>query len=121
MPHMSEKRKFARLPIRIFVKWRKSSLGEQWESLDAIRNISRGGICFATTHQLKKGDIVEIELKLPPKRIIKSQGKITWVKEVNLYELDKDLEFEVGVEFIDIKPEDREELSKFVLEHFTSP
>lgn len=120
MPHMSEKRKFARLPIRILVKWRKAFLGGQWESLDTIRNISRGGICIATKHQLKKGDIIEIELKLPSKRIIKSQSKVTWVKGINLYELDKDLEFEVGIEFVDIKREDREELSRFVLENFTS-
>ncbi|RLG13300.1 hypothetical protein DRN69_05815 [Candidatus Pacearchaeota archaeon] len=115
---MSEKRKFARLPIKILVRWKKLTSDKQWDSIDVLRNISRGGICITTSCLLKKGEVIDLEIRLPTRETVKSQGKVNWVKEANLYDLSKNLEFETGIEFLDIKPEDRERLSKFILEFF---
>ena len=43
-----------------------------------LRNITHGGICFGIEHSLKKGDLVDIDIKLPGNAAISVRGNVVW-------------------------------------------
>ena len=116
----SEKRRFARLDIKALVKWEKitpdgdSTLND----LDTMRNVSRGGIRLTVSRKLQKGDMLSVSIKLPAQKNISVKGRVVWIKEINLSTLAKNPEFDIGVEFIDIKEKDREVLNHFLFNSF---
>jgi len=115
---MPEKRKFVRLNIKILAKWKKitGTPDTKLNNLDIIRNISRGGICLNMHKKLKIGDKLLLEIKLPTKKIIKAKGKVVWIKDMGILDLEREEEYEVGVEFSEMCNEDRQEINKFLFE-----
>jgi len=48
-----------------------------------LRNITHGGICFAVEHPLEKGDLVEIDIKLPGNAEIAVKGNVVWASKLD--------------------------------------
>ena len=116
---MAEKRKFTRLPIKMLVKWRKvtPSLHDQDTHLDVIRDISRGGLCFITEQFCDSNERLNVEVKLPSGAVISAQGVIMRVTNTGLYDIDANIEYEIGVEIDTITPEHKKEWDHFVFEY----
>ncbi|MFH1616077.1 MAG: PilZ domain-containing protein [Planctomycetota bacterium] len=64
---MAERRKHRRLPIRLNVSWQRiGPHGQRYYSGQTI-NVSTGGLLLETaSSEMKKGDLVNIELSVPP-------------------------------------------------------
>lgn len=129
-----ERRRFARLDIELNVRWKRIHDKSKDSSLniDKIKNISRGGLCLVTSKKLeigidlrigsrlpKAGDYLFLGIELPSKKVIETKGKVVWVREMGLDNLEGEEEYNVGVEFIEMKEEDREEIYRLVLESLT--
>ena len=116
----SEKRRFARLDIKALVKWEKITPdgNSTLNDLDTMRNVSRGGIRLTVSRKLQKGDMLSVSIKLPAQKNISVKGRVVWIKEINPSTLAKNPEFDIGVEFIDIKEKDREVLNHFLFNSF---
>jgi PAS domain S-box-containing protein len=107
-----EKRNFKRIDckrdIEIFFPDRSIELAVQGV------DISSGGICFLSKHQLKTNKQIEAKLRLSKVRNLFSfKARVAWVKPV---EEDKEspYRFKIGAEFFGMKGRDREALSKFI-------
>ena len=78
-------------------------------------NIGAGGICVLLKEDLGLFQGVDIELYLdeakPP---IKSGGTIVWVVKKSEPKQKGVYMYDTGVEFIDIRPEDREKITEIV-------
>ena len=48
-----------------------------------LRNITHGGVCFGVEHSLAKGDLVEIDIKLPGNAEISVRGNVVWVSKLD--------------------------------------
>ena len=114
---MQERRKFVRLNANVDVKWAKitdkkeSLLGD----LSVGKNISGGGICLtAYGGNIGEGDMLYLEIELPTKKIVKTKCKVAWVGEFEIIGGRYEKRYDVGVEFLEIKDEDREEINKFI-------
>ncbi|MFH1767625.1 MAG: PilZ domain-containing protein [Candidatus Omnitrophota bacterium] len=120
---MAERRKFVRLDMRIPIRWENvspsgDSCGGSANS-DTAKNICRGGICIIMAVKPSIGDILNIKVDLPSKRFVTALGKVIWMNELYMDDLDKKQEFDVGIEFLKITKEDEDELNRFVFESFT--
>lgn len=80
-------------------------------------NIGAGGICVVIKEDLGLFQGVDLELFLdetePP---IKCGGTVVWVVKKSDPKLKGTYLFDTGIEFIDIRPEDREKISEIVEE-----
>jgi hypothetical protein len=48
-----------------------------------LRNITHGGICFGIEHSLQKGDLVELDIKLPGNAEISVRGNVVWTSKLD--------------------------------------
>lgn len=115
---MQERRKFARLSVKVKVKWRKleKSIQEEPDLNDDARNISRGGICIITHKPLKTGTSLHLDIVLPTGKSIAAAGRVAWVKNrSSLHGIGQE-DYDVGVEFLRMSNDDREEIYKFIFE-----
>ncbi len=48
-----------------------------------LRNITHGGICFSIEHHLEKGDLVELDIKLPGNAEIFVKGNVVWASKLD--------------------------------------
>ena len=119
---MEEKRRFFRLNFNTNVKWSKipSTLGSDIQKEDVTRNISEGGICLIVYEKVQVADMLNLEIELPGPKIIYAIGRIAWLKEFEIISTHKNNErYDIGVEFIDIRSEDREDIKRFVFTPFS--
>ncbi|MFH1691453.1 MAG: PilZ domain-containing protein [Candidatus Omnitrophota bacterium] len=109
-----EKRRYPRLDINVNINWKK--VVENTASDTVVRgvskNISEGGICLIVYERLNIGDVVVLDIELPVGKVIKSRGKVAWVKDFEIIGREKG--YDVGVELIDISQQDRDILRNFV-------
>jgi Tfp pilus assembly protein PilZ len=72
--------------------------------------LNRDGLCMVTSKVLDQGKIILLGITLPDDYVIHVYGRVAWCKnkQPNV--------FESGIEFLDIKKEDREILENFVKE-----
>ena len=108
-----DRRKFVRLSIGVEVSYSLLD-GKDTKQSATTKDIAAGGICLLVDTQLKKGDVVKLEIVLPefPPRIY-ATGRIVWVKPFSM-EGEKKPRFDVGIEFLAIDPKDRELINKYV-------
>ncbi|MEA3329075.1 MAG: PilZ domain-containing protein [Candidatus Omnitrophota bacterium] len=111
---MEERRKFVRLDASIKISYRvlkKSELPSRVLS----RDISGGGIKFPVEEKLKKGAGLDLEIEIPDgQEPIKALGQVVWIKK-STFRRSKGMNyFEIGVKFVEIKPFNRNRISKFV-------
>ena len=78
-------------------------------------NIGAGGICVLVKEDLGLFQGVDVELFLDEKRPIKCGGTVVWVVKKSAPKKGVTL-YDTGIEFIDIRPEDREKISEIVEE-----
>jgi len=78
-------------------------------------NISAVGICVILEKGLLKNTPVEIELFLPDGPIpVTCGGKVVWSIRRNEYAKRKSLQFDTGLEFVDITQEDKSRLRRII-------
>ena len=78
-------------------------------------NIGVGGICVILERPLDIFSEVEIELTLEKdKSVIKCKGSIVWVIKRAAYEKEKAANYDTGIEFLDLKDEDRTRIEAVV-------
>ena len=113
---MDERRKFARLSADVEVVWKKriQPPGSAFETKNTTRNISAGGICLIVYEKVNENDILELEIRLPTGNAIRALGKAVWVSEYEIVGEATGNSYDIGVEFIDIADDEREEINKFV-------
>lgn len=80
-------------------------------------NIGAGGICVIIKEDLGLFQGVDLELHLEDDRPpIKCGGTVVWVVKKSELRQKGGLLYDTGIEFIDIRPEDRERMSELVEE-----
>ena len=93
----------------------KKTLSDKYSAVS--RNVSVGGLCFASSKRVKQGDLLHLEVYLPSaKEPIDMQGRVEWCKPVPpsyeeriLEEMEGHRVFEVGVRLISVKEESVDE------------
>ena len=98
------------------VTWKKIALdfpGE--EHSDLAKNVSSLGICLIIYEKLEPGDRLSLTIELPNKRVIPTTGRVVWSRAFSVPGQNIPINFDVGIEFLDIKAEDRRMLKQFVL------
>lgn len=97
---MQERRRYIRIPDKTEVSYKVVATKIPRDYM--TRDISMGGIRFLAHNFIPKGSILNIKLKLSnPSSIFEALAKTVWVKEVPFSD-----QYEVGVQFIDIKSGD---------------
>lgn len=104
----------ADLPVRYTIP--KGSV-----NLDAIKtkNISVGGICMTLNEKLSMHEILALEIGLPEGPMaVTVKGEIVWVREdIEQGKKDGIRHFDIGIEFRELLPKDKDRLFKFIKEH----
>jgi Tfp pilus assembly protein PilZ len=65
--------------------------------------------------ELQIGNKLRIRMELPSRKIINAQGKVVWINESQIDSREEKKTYDMGIEFIAIRDEDREEINKLVL------
>jgi c-di-GMP-binding flagellar brake protein YcgR len=118
-----EKRKFPRLKDNIFILGVLNStpifIGAEFKAF--TRDISGGGLMFDTDRDIPAGSELELEIYQPSnsgKNIIFSvhaAAKVTWTRGIEKDAFEEgENRYQVGVEFSEIKEEDRQRIVNFV-------
>lgn len=112
---MFEKRKFVRLDVNVRVAWEKivGETPQPPEKENVSRNISEGGICIILYEKFDVGDRLKLDIELPTQKKIAATGRIAWINEFAVA-TPQEKRYDAGVEFLDISPQDRDEIKKFV-------
>ena len=80
-------------------------------------NIGAGGICVIIKDDLGLFQGVDLELHIEDdRRPVKCGGTVVWVVKKSELRQKGGLVYDTGIEFIDIRPEDRERISELVEE-----
>lgn len=111
-----ERRSITRLDLTLEIKYFKNGYSGNVQSMD----ISARGVRLLLDEKLEKETPLRLEIKLPNQgQIVKSGGKVVWVKELAEDEkaASKRL-FNTGIEFFDFRAPDNERLFDFL--HNTS-
>ena len=112
-----DRRRFVRLNADVPVKY---SLPKNSYDLKITKakNISAGGICVTLNEKLASDTKISLEICLPtPNRHIVARGKVAWVEEeVKSNNKEGTRCFNVGIEFKEMSPEDRDALFHFIKE-----
>ncbi len=109
---MEEKRKFVRLKRNVNIKWAKAKESVS-PAEDITMDVSEGGVCFIAYEKLPIGEELNLEIELSNAKAITSKAKVSWVREFEIIGAKREKGYEVGVQFIDISPQDQEKIDKF--------
>jgi c-di-GMP-binding flagellar brake protein YcgR len=111
-----ERRRFLRLQEAIDVVYKKHLVTDK-EKVLLTKNIGAGGICLRVYgDELSEGDMLDLKIYLPePDGIITAVGKVVWRKEIYTNDVSQTKRLDVGIEFTEIRPQDRKRINKYVL------
>lgn len=118
----SERRRSPRLKENFFIFGKlRSTLVEEFKAI--TQNINAGGLMFETERDILKDSKLELEIYLPlagDKRIIFSipvMAKIIWARKIEKDNFEEgENKYRIGIEFLELKEEDRERIAKYVKE-----
>ena len=112
---MDEKRKFPRFKIGVEVHWKKISDvdGKTAQHISHNRNLSAGGICLVLHPEIKVGDMLQLDIKLPNRNSIHVKGQVRWMDYNVPIPGRKTTACEGGIEFLDIDEAAQKELHNF--------
>lgn len=83
--------------------------------ITCTENISEGGICVTIKERLELFTILNLVLTLndglPP---VKCKGKVVWTIKRAELKKEKPQQYDTGIEFVDLLPEDRKRIAKIV-------
>ena len=112
---MKERRRFPRLKIELFVRYK--ILGKMEQQGDGqTKNISAGGICLVAREKLQLGTKVAVEMKFPDSvNPVLAVGRVVWSDESNLGpSIAGHPRFDNGIEFEQISVLDRNRIIEHV-------
>ncbi|MCM8823248.1 MAG: PilZ domain-containing protein [Candidatus Omnitrophica bacterium] len=82
-------------------------------------NISLGGICAIVSEEIVKANRLFLSILFPNGGgHIYTEARVVWAKEIPVY-FDTKLNYEVGLEFVDISEEDRQKISRYIENNLT--
>lgn len=111
---MQEKRRFARLDVRVKVEYEIVQAPES-KFKSFTKNLSQGGICLFLDSSLKKDTLLDIKLYIPDQpEPLEASGKVVWVESFKIGGSDAREHFEAGIQFVDISSEDQNKIGKYV-------
>jgi len=110
----SERRRFVRIAKDISIKYSMPKEADKYKVIKT-NNISIGGICMTINEKFSLKALLSIEIALldSPNPIF-AKGEVVWVTENPQQDNDGIRYFDIGIEFKDILPQDRERLFKFI-------
>jgi len=108
-----DKRKFPRIPVKCEVVFEEKNTNPQ--VVTETENIGEGGVCVILKDSIAPFSKVNIKLKLDETGIntIECAGKVVWCIRSEVLFQDNAC-FDTGVEFLDIKPKDKELIQQFI-------
>ncbi|MDP2921881.1 MAG: ATP-binding protein [Candidatus Omnitrophota bacterium] len=106
-----EMRRFKRVLYKVKVK---IFLPENKTETQQTVDISEGGLCFITKKLLKTDSRISIRLEFDKTRdpVIHTDGRVAWIKKVELLSGESLNRYKVGVEFINLKSKHRKIILK---------
>jgi hypothetical protein len=107
---MEDKRKFLRFDVSLDAR----SKTPGWfrpRSRYAVKDVSREGLKLSSKEALKNGDVLELELSMPTKR-----SPITALSQVMWSHKKSDSDYDIGLKFKTIKPEEKFELLDYAFD-----
>lgn len=108
-----EKRRFPRLTVSIKIEYKLFEDKSAPFLVTSTKDISAGGLCLRVFDQFEVGNILQLRFTLPGlPRFIFAKGRVVWIKELG--RLGKGKAFELGIEFIEIKEEDKKQIGEYV-------
>ena len=111
----SERRSFVRIDADVPIKYSLPK-GPNTLKNGRMKNLSLGGIGMTLNEKFNPKDSLLLEIGLPDSSApIIAKGEIAWVKE-NTAQKDPEgvRHFDVGIEFKELSPKDRDRLLKFI-------
>lgn len=76
-------------------------------------NIGSGGLFIRTTKNLPEGSLLNLEFNLPNSdQVIHTKGKVAWARSKDTS--DEKTPPGMGIEFVDMKPDDKKLLDKYI-------
>ena len=107
-----DQRKFPRVNYKCLIR---ISRGGQDEIIDTFtENIGAGGICVCLDRGFDLFESVSLEVHLGDNGPIQCDGTIVWVVKRHPVSKQEMLKYDTGIEFQNIKDDDRERVSKLV-------
>lgn len=112
-----DKRKFPRLKVKCDVLVKEQNSPNLFTT--ETENIGAGGICVFLSKALTAFSPVNLKLELNDdfKTPLECTGKVVWCIQNKILHQEK-TRFDIGIEFLNIKSEDRERIRKFIQERF---
>jgi len=108
------RRKFPRANYKCLISIKKRLTAKTIST--QTENIGAGGICVLLKEDLGLFQGVDVELFLDEgKTAVKSGGTVVWVVKKSSAKKSGTI-YDTGIEFIDMRPEDREKISEIVEE-----
>ncbi len=108
------RRKFPRANYPCLITIRHDQ-GQPEAILTHTENIGTGGVCVILSKEIKLFALVDLEIDLlDTNPHIKCRGKVVWVVRRRSDEKKKPLFYDIGVEFTDLQPSERERLDEIV-------
>lgn len=116
-----ERRKHPRLELAsrrlifiVYYSFIEEGFGKQ---LSIVRNISAGGICIIVNETIKEATLLDLTINfLDYKFPIQIKGRVVWWRNRTVESwCPKDMQYEMGIEFTEIKDEDRQKISRYVM------
>ena len=81
------------------------------------QNLGLGGVCVILNRELEKLSRVHVHLILEePNRAVDCNGRVVWMVR-SKEPVSGKVTFDVGIEFLDLEPQDREFISAFIKKH----
>lgn len=115
MTDMRERRQFVRLDTRIEASFRVLPAGGAQGAL--TKNLSGDGICLFADRPIAPGTLMHITLKLPAQvQPLVFAAKVIWSESYEVIgKTEHQRAVEIGVQFVDILPKDREDIMRHVI------
>jgi c-di-GMP-binding flagellar brake protein YcgR len=111
-----EKREFVRLNVLADVVYSRHTSEDL--KLTLTKNISAGGICLIVYESFKEGDLLDLKIGLPQdENPINAVGRVVWSIEFFILNDTKSKRYDIGVEFVNLDPKERERINKYVFSY----
>ena len=110
----TEKRQYPRLNWNVQVQWQKQA-GNPSPQASVSKDISQGGIRLILGDGVNPGDVLDLEITLSGGKVVRVKGKVAWVESFWISGSKDNMNYEGGIEFIDMSEEVRKELQLFML------
>lgn len=111
-----ERRKFTRVPLNVKVQHEVFKVSTPRPEESQSKNVSVGGIRLVISEKVNVGNRLRLKFSLPGETSsITVNGKIVWVEEFSVTQTPDYKAYDCGIELIDLGPEDKENISRYLI------